>query len=275
MVLFNLAVNARDAMPEGGTLTLSAAPEAIGPRHASGLPAGRYLRIVVRDTGTGMDAATLAHATEPFFTTKEVGQGTGLGLSMAHGFAERSGGRLAIASAPGQGTTVALLLPAAAAAAAEGEDGGGDEAGESAAEAESSGPPPADGSGLSLLLVDDAADGAREALGDELHAAGFQVARADTAAAALARLGGAERFDAVVIDLAAPHAEEAALATELARRHPGLPVLRIAANDDDRGLSPDGSAPVARQAAVRAALGLVRGRRRGAPPPANAAAATA
>jgi hypothetical protein len=246
-VLFNLAINARDAMPEGGTLTLSATADAVGPQHASGLAPGRYLRIAVRDTGTGMDAATLAHATEPFFTTKETGQGTGLGLSMAHGFAEQSGGRLAIASAPGHGTTVALLLPAAA------DDATTEGAGlvPEPASRES----PAEGSGLSLLLVDDAAAGARATFGGELQAAGFEVARADDAGAALA--------------------------SELSRRHPGLPVLRFAANDAAPAPPAGGTAPsaalpgpAAPQAVVRAVLGLVRGRR-GAPPPASAAAAIA
>jgi len=112
LVLFNLALNARDAMPDGGTLTLFAGAETVDEEQpGSGLAAGRYLRLGVRDSGRGMDAATLARATEPFFTTKEVGQGTGLGLSMAHGFAEQSGGRLSIESAPGRGTTVALWLP--------------------------------------------------------------------------------------------------------------------------------------------------------------------
>ena len=102
-VLINFAANARDAMPKGGLLVLAAAAEAVspeGPVHAAGLPPGRYLRLSVADTGAGMDAATLVRATEPFFTTKGVGIGTGLGLSMAKGFAEQSGGALNIESTP-------------------------------------------------------------------------------------------------------------------------------------------------------------------------------
>ncbi|MFC7692617.1 ATP-binding protein [Paeniroseomonas aquatica] len=115
LVLFNLALNARDAMPGGGVLRLGVTPEEVAaePGGAAGLPPGRYLRLTVGDTGAGMDAPTLARATEPFFTTKEVGQGTGLGLAMAHGFALQSGGALAIESAPGQGTRVSLWLPEA------------------------------------------------------------------------------------------------------------------------------------------------------------------
>ncbi|WP_270936547.1 hybrid sensor histidine kinase/response regulator, partial [Falsiroseomonas oryzae] len=112
-VLLNLATNARDAMPGGGTLTLAAAMERVEPAasHPAGLASGEYVRLAVRDTGAGMDPATLARATEPFFTTKPAGLGTGLGLAMARGFAEQSGGGLAIESAPGRGTTVTLWLP--------------------------------------------------------------------------------------------------------------------------------------------------------------------
>jgi CheY-like chemotaxis protein/two-component sensor histidine kinase len=114
--LLNLAVNARDAMPEDGVITISASVETVAPGGA-GLSPGDYLRLTVADTGEGMDAQTLARATEPFFTTKGVGKGTGLGLSMVHGLAAQSGGRLAIRSRPGEGTTVDIWLPAAEAGA--------------------------------------------------------------------------------------------------------------------------------------------------------------
>ncbi|MGH7056572.1 MAG: ATP-binding protein, partial [Acetobacteraceae bacterium] len=123
--LINLATNARDAMPSGGTLALSAAADEIGEGANLGvrLGSGTYVRLSVADDGTGMDAAVLARASEPFFTTKPEGQGTGLGLAGARGFAEQSGGGLAIESASGRGTTVTLWFPAAsdvpAAAAAE------------------------------------------------------------------------------------------------------------------------------------------------------------
>jgi signal transduction histidine kinase len=113
-VLLNLAINARDAMEStGGELRLAADAEAVatGTEHPAGLAPGDYVRLRVSDTGSGMDEATLARATEPFFTTKPEGRGTGLGLAMARGFAEQSGGALAIQSAPGRGTTVTLWLP--------------------------------------------------------------------------------------------------------------------------------------------------------------------
>ena len=113
-VLVNLATNARDAMPRGGTFAVAAAVEAVAAGaapHPAGLRPGRYVRLSAADTGTGMDAETLARAAEPFFTTKPEGKGTGLGLAMAREFAEQAGGGFALASEPGRGTTVTLWLP--------------------------------------------------------------------------------------------------------------------------------------------------------------------
>jgi signal transduction histidine kinase len=114
-VLINLIINARDALGEGGTVTLGAEPDpvAVNRPHPSGLPPADYLRLFVADNGCGMDKATLERAVEPFFTTKTPDQGTGLGLSMAHGFAEQSGGAMRLESSPGRGTTVSLWLPLA------------------------------------------------------------------------------------------------------------------------------------------------------------------
>jgi len=113
-VLVNLAINARDAMmPSGGALEIGATAEVITRRQASLLTPGPYVRLSISDTGRGMDAETLRRATEPFFTTKEKGQGTGLGLAMAQGFCEQSGGALEIRSVLGQGTRVTLWLPQA------------------------------------------------------------------------------------------------------------------------------------------------------------------
>ncbi|HWF00518.1 MAG TPA: PAS domain S-box protein [Caulobacteraceae bacterium] len=113
IALLNLAVNGRDAMPEGGELLIEAAFEALEHDRVGGPRAGRYVKLCVTDTGIGMDPETLARAAEPFFTTKGPGKGTGLGLSMVHGLAEQCGGRLVLDSEPGHGVTATLWLPAA------------------------------------------------------------------------------------------------------------------------------------------------------------------
>jgi signal transduction histidine kinase len=110
LALLNLALNARDAMPNGGRLTITACQDEAGYA-AAGLPNGEYVCAVVRDSGSGMDEQTLKRATEPFFTTKGVGKGTGLGLPMVHGLMAQSGGAMQIASQVGQGTAVRLWLP--------------------------------------------------------------------------------------------------------------------------------------------------------------------
>ncbi|WP_455922769.1 ATP-binding protein [Pseudomonas putida] len=111
--LLNLCINARDAMPDGGHITLTTANEQVGGEGATGLGLreGHYLCLRVTDTGTGMAADVLAHAFEPFFTTKPLGQGTGLGLSMIYGFAQQSGGQVRIESRVGEGTCVSIYLP--------------------------------------------------------------------------------------------------------------------------------------------------------------------
>ena len=109
--LLNLAINGRDAMPEGGTIHIAVKQHSIGASHASGLAPGQYACLSVSDTGHGMDEATLARATEPFFTTKGIGKGTGLGLSMVDGLTAQSGGKLLVHSVQGRGTTIELWLP--------------------------------------------------------------------------------------------------------------------------------------------------------------------
>jgi signal transduction histidine kinase len=117
--IINLAINGCDALEHGGALTISAYRQTIDDLGFPLAP-GDYLRVDVADSGPGMDPATLARAIEPFFTTKPVGKGTGLGLPMARAFAERFGGALTISSAPGFGTSVTLRLPAAAPARGDG-----------------------------------------------------------------------------------------------------------------------------------------------------------
>ncbi|HEX2556414.1 MAG TPA: MHYT domain-containing protein [Microvirga sp.] len=111
LALLNLAVNARDAMPDGGLINIAAHEQVVGTGQTPGLEPGRYLCLSITDTGTGMDEATLSRAQEPFFTTKGIGKGTGLGLSMVHGLAEQSGGTLVLRSRKGEGTTVEVWLP--------------------------------------------------------------------------------------------------------------------------------------------------------------------
>jgi PAS domain S-box-containing protein len=112
LALLNLAVNARDAMPDGGTIVVSARVDRV-TQQTENLAPGRYVCLSVTDTGEGMDAETLTHAAEPFFTTKGIGKGTGLGLSMVHGMSEQSGGRLVLKSRKGEGTTAEIWLPVA------------------------------------------------------------------------------------------------------------------------------------------------------------------
>jgi len=109
--LLNLAINGRDAMPNGGTITISVAEHSIAGAHPTGIAPGRYACLAVADTGHGMDEATLARAAEPFFTTKGIGKGTGLGLSMVDGLTGQSGGKLIVQSTLGRGTTIELWFP--------------------------------------------------------------------------------------------------------------------------------------------------------------------
>jgi CheY-like chemotaxis protein len=206
--LVNLAINARDAMPDGGVITIEVSREAAGPDPAAG--PGGFIRIAVTDTGEGMDAATLARATEPFFTTKGVGKGTGLGLSMAHGLAEQSGGRLVIHSRPGEGTSVELWLPQAGAETVDG-------APEAMAKAIRTSRP------LVALAVDDDSlvlINAAFMLEDLGHRA-LTALSADEALEVLGR----ESVDLVVTDYAMPKVNGLQLAETIAERYPGMPVI--------------------------------------------------
>jgi signal transduction histidine kinase len=113
LAIVNLAVNARDAMPDGGTLTIETRNVAAGSEASSDLPAGDCVRIIVSDTGQGMSEEVLARVFEPFFTTKAAGKGTGLGLGMVRGAAIQLGGNVTVGSRPGHGTSVSLWLPRA------------------------------------------------------------------------------------------------------------------------------------------------------------------
>lgn len=212
--VLNLAVNARDAMPEGGRLHIGASNEHVGSGHRSGLPVGDYVRLSVVDSGCGMDARTLSQATEPFFTTKGVGKGTGLGLSMVHGMAEQLGGRLLLDSRPGQGTTVEIWLPVAASAIAAEPA----RSVESAPVAETATHP------LTVLAVDDDALVLMNttALLEDL---GHTVIEANSARDALSILESNGEVDLLITDHAMPQMTGAQLIAEVGQRWPALPAI--------------------------------------------------
>ena len=217
--LVNLGINARDAMRNGGRLTLAAKVEIVanGSPHPVGLASGRYVRISLTDTGTGMDAATLTRATEPFFTTKLVGTGTGLGLPMARGFAEQSGGALNIVSSPGHGTTVTLYLPTAEPVRPEAEV---------PPPAVKEAPAEAAKPATRLLLVDDE-DLLREVLAEQLETAGYHVLVAANGTEALALLAVGEAVDALITDLSMPDVDGLAVIRGAQERYPGLPAVLL------------------------------------------------
>jgi PAS domain S-box-containing protein len=204
LALFNLALNARDAMAEAGTLRIAARAAEAPP----GLPPGDYVALAVTDSGSGMDAETLRRATEPFFTTKGPGRGSGLGLSMVHGLAEQSGGRLTIESRPGAGTRVEIVLPRAAA--------------EEAPPAPL--PPPAPLGPLRILVVDDdrLIAGGTAAMLEDL---GHEAVVVGSASEAIVELRRAGRVDLVLTDVAMPGMTGVQLARVVAEAWPGLPVV--------------------------------------------------
>jgi signal transduction histidine kinase/CheY-like chemotaxis protein len=223
-VLINLATNARDAMPHGGQLLIAVEPVAIpgdgrpeapGAGGLHGLRPGRYLRVSVTDSGTGMDEATLARVSEPFFTTKPVGRGTGLGLAMARGFADQSGGALHIASVLGEGTVVTLWLPAA-------DDEPAPEPVEHVAAADN----PRLRRPTTVLLVDDEAL-VREVLRAGLEDCGFTVVPAGSGRAALRQLDDDPRIGVMVTDLAMAEMDGITLIGRARARRPALPIILL------------------------------------------------
>ncbi|ANI76941.1 hybrid sensor histidine kinase/response regulator [Sphingobium sp. EP60837] len=215
LALLNLAVNARDAMPEGGRIIIEGMEAHLQAEQRPDLGTGDYVRLSVIDEGEGMDEATLSRAREPFFTTKGVGKGTGLGLSMVHGFAQQCGGSLTISSEPGQGTTVSLWLPVATAS-----DEPLDEA-----ESQAQAPCPLSDQPLVILAVDDD-DLVLTNTAGMLEELGHTVFQAASGADALRVLGEGE-VDLVITDHAMPQMTGAQLADALDESHPGLPVIII------------------------------------------------
>jgi len=220
MAILNLAVNARDAMEQGGTLTISAELEEVGADHRAGLDPGRYVRMCVADTGCGMDEETLSRAAEPFFSTKGVGKGTGLGLSMVHGLAAQLGGAMAIDSAPGAGTRVELWLPVADEGASARERPG---------EVEER-----PGAGTALLVDDE--DLVRISTADMLSELGYAVVDACSAEDALQLFDQGLEPDLLVTDHLMPGMSGAELAREMRSRRPDLPVLLVSGYAETEGL---------------------------------------
>jgi PAS domain S-box-containing protein len=210
MALLNLAVNARDAMPNGGTLTIEASDEIVGEVREQGLPAGAYVRLSVIDEGEGMDEQTLARATEPFFTTKGIGKGTGLGLPMVHGLAEQSGGRLVLHSAPAKGTRIELWLPRAQAVGVE-------------PALEQTLRSAAPGRILTVLAVDDDALVLTNTAA-MLEDLGHRVLAAASAAEAMVLLSR-KIPDLVITDFAMPQVTGLQLAEEIRACYPTMPVV--------------------------------------------------
>jgi CheY-like chemotaxis protein/anti-sigma regulatory factor (Ser/Thr protein kinase) len=211
MALLNLTLNARDAMPDGGTLTLQVVAS----------PDRRSVCIRVTDTGHGMDEATLARAVEPFFSTKGIGQGTGLGLSMVHGLALQLGGRLDIESSPGEGTTIDLSLPAT-------ERSGDTEPASSARTTAQQ------GSGTAILVDDE--ELVRASVSEMLADLGFTVVEASSAAQALKLLDEGVKPSLLVTDHLMPGMTGGELIAAGRTRLPGLRVLLISGYAEADGI---------------------------------------
>jgi signal transduction histidine kinase/CheY-like chemotaxis protein len=223
--LLNLAINARDAMPEGGALSFRTrnVHVADGPRAGVTLPSGDYVMVAVIDAGEGMPPQVRAKAFEPFFTTKGPGKGTGLGLSMVYGFARQAGGTVTIDSTPGKGTAISLYLPRARQVAEI-------DAAEPAADTN-----PAQS--VRVLLVDDD-DMVRETTHGMLEALGHTVVEAATPEVALQSLRNGQRFDLLVADFSMPEMNGAQLTIRAHELRPGLPVLIVTGYAETEALNP-------------------------------------
>ncbi|MGN6376016.1 MAG: PAS domain S-box protein [Sphingomonas sp.] len=224
MALLNLAVNARDAMPSGGTLRISASVEQVDDDHRAKLRPGTYVCLSVADTGAGMDDATIARAIEPFFSTKGIGKGTGLGLSMVHGLASQLGGALTIQSRLGLGTNVELWLPESAVAA------------DRPAETTDM---PVDLTGRGVALLVDDEDLVRLTTADMLSDLGYSVVEAASAEEAMRMIGSGKRFDLLVTDHLMPGMTGAELARAVQSDLPGTPVLVVSGYAEREGIAPD------------------------------------
>ena len=214
-VILNLAVNARDAMPEGGRLTIETQNAHLDERYVAahpGMLAGQYVLIAVTDTGTGMPEAVIEKAFDPFFTTKPVGKGTGLGLSQVYGFIKQSGGHVKIYSEVGQGTTIKIYLPRLLGSADK-------DASETPAPTLLLGDP------REVVLVVEDEPAVRRFSVDALEELGYRVLEADGAEAALRLLDDHPEIVLLFTDVVMPNVNGAKLAQEARRRRADLKVL--------------------------------------------------
>lgn len=213
LAILNLCVNARDAMPDGGLLTMTVEARHVTPGTEPRLAAGRYVRLSVEDTGCGMDADTLARAVEPFFSTKETGRGTGLGLSMVHGLTAQLGGTFVLHSTPDRGTRADIWLPVT-------------ERAPEADRAVSRKPSAPSARSLAVLVVDDE-ELVRKGTAEMLRHLGHSVTEVGSGGEALVTLATDPGIDVVVTDYKMPRMDGAALAQQVRARRPDIPVILI------------------------------------------------
>jgi signal transduction histidine kinase len=224
MAILNLTLNARDAMPSGGTLTITARTDEIGASHPSKLAAGKFVHLRITDTGTGMDPETLRRAVEPFFSTKGVGKGTGLGLSMVHGLMSQLGGALLVSSTPGAGTRVDLWLPFSK---------------EQPKPLALITPKLLSGDlnrGVALLVDDE--ELVRASTGEMLKELGFEVIEVASGESALELLG-TRVFQLLVTDHIMPGMTGSDLVRHARKMHPGLPTLIVSGYSEVEGIAAD------------------------------------
>lgn len=242
LAILNLAINARDAMEVGGSLTIrtqnTSGDMAFRPPE---LPAGDYVVVSVSDNGSGMTDEVLARAFDPFFTTKDVGKGSGLGLSQVFGLAKQSGGGVSIDTEVGHGTTIRIFLPRADATPVPERES--DEAAVEAAQ-----------EGLVVLVVDDD-EAVRNVTVGYLSDLGYGVIEADSGGAALETLEQHDRIDAMVLDFAMPGMNGGELARELRVRRPGAPILFATGYADAEALTDVGEDLIVRKPFTQAELG--------------------